>query len=61
MTTDSLLADCLLAAPAVTRLALSAPSERLRQQAAHELAGTILAALEQPPQCYDARQIALPL
>lgn len=58
---DSLLATALLEAPVTTRLALAAPSPRLREQAAHELSDLILHALEHPPTYQDRRQLALPL
>ncbi|MBO9579661.1 MAG: hypothetical protein J7498_02070 [Sphingobium sp.] len=60
--TDSLwLAQSLLHAPAWARVGLTAPSERLREQAAVELAQSIVVAMEQPPVFYDHRQMTLPL
>ena len=60
--TDSLqLAQTILQAPAWARVGLTAPSERLREDAAAELAQTVIAALEKPETIYDARQMALPL
>lgn len=59
---DSLqLAHTLLTAPAWARAGLTAPSERLREAAATELADTILGALEGSQTSYDARQMSLPL
>ncbi|WP_370175272.1 DUF6771 family protein [Sphingobium abikonense] len=59
---DSLwLAQSLLNAPGWARVALTAPNERLRAQAAVELAQTIIVALERQPPIYDGRQMALPL
>ncbi len=59
---DSLwLAQSLLNAPGWARVALTAPNERLREQAAVELAQTIIVALERQPPIYDRRQMTLPL
>jgi hypothetical protein len=59
---DSLwLAQSLLHAPGWARVALTAPNERLREQAAVELAQTIIVALERQPPIYDRRQMILPL
>lgn len=57
----SSLAQTILLAPAWARVGLTAPSERLREAAAAELADTIMGALEASRPPYDARQIALPL
>lgn len=51
----------LLLAPAWARVGLTAPSERIREAAAIELAQTIIGALEGSPPAHDARQMALPL
>ena len=59
---DSLwLAQSLLHAPAWARVALTAPNERLREQAAVELAQSIMIAIEHPPTIWDHRQMMLPL
>lgn len=59
---DSLwLAQSLLNAPGWARVALTAPNERLREQAAVELAQTIIVAMERPPTIHDTRQMTLPL
>jgi hypothetical protein len=59
---DSLwLAQSLLHAPAWARVALTAPNERLREQAAVELAQSVIAAIEHPPTIPDIRQMTLPL
>jgi hypothetical protein len=52
------LAHTLLTAPAWARVGLTAPNERLREEAAAELAETIIDALEGS---HDVRQMALPL
>jgi hypothetical protein len=62
MTPDSSsLAQTLLLAPAWARVGLTAPSERIREAAAIELAQVIVGALEGSTGHYDARQMALPL
>ncbi|MBB5715220.1 DUF6771 family protein [Sphingomonas aerophila] len=58
---SSSFAHCLLNAPAWARVGLTAPSERLREAAAAELAQTIMGVLEGSQGTYDARQMALPL
>jgi hypothetical protein len=58
---SSSLAQCLLCAPAWARVGLTAPSERLREAAATELAQTIIGALEGAQTVQDARQMPLPL
>lgn len=59
---DSLwLAQSLLHAPAWARVGLTAPNERLREQAAIELAQSIIVAIERQPTIHDIRQMALPL
>jgi len=59
---DSLwLAQSLLHAPAWAKVALTAPKERLREQAALELAQSIVNAMERPPTIHDQRQMTLPL
>jgi len=59
---DSLwLAQSLLNAPAWARVALTAPVERLREQAAVEPARSIVDAIEHPPSTVDRRQMILPL
>ena len=57
----SSLAQSLLLAPAWARVGLTAPVQRIREQAAAELAQTIIGALEGSQGQYDARQMALPL
>lgn len=62
MTPDSSsLAQSLLLAPAWARVGLTAPSERLREAAANELARTIIGAMEGSEMDRDARQMPLPL
>lgn len=59
---DSLwLAHSLLHAPAWARVGLTAPNELLREQAAVELAKSIIVAIERQPMIPDTRQMALPL
>ncbi|QJR03499.1 hypothetical protein HH800_15725 [Sphingobium yanoikuyae] len=59
---DSLwVAQSILLAPGWARVALTAPNERLREQAAVELAQTIVRAIEHPPMVVDHRQMILPL
>jgi|GEM_PF-1200605 len=59
---DSLwLAQSLLNAPGWARVALTAPNERLREQAAVELVQTIIVAWERQPVPFDGRQMILPL
>jgi len=59
---DSLwLAQSLLQAPGWARVALTAPNERLRENAALELAQSILAAWDWQPAMPDARQMTLSL
>ncbi|UYY77468.1 DUF6771 family protein [Sphingomonas sp. R1] len=58
---SSSLATTLLHAPAWARIGLTAPNERLREQAAAELAETIIDALARPLPVNDPRQMALPL
>jgi hypothetical protein len=58
---SSSLATTLLHAPAWARIGLTAPSERLRERAAAELAESILDALTHPMPVTDPRQMALPL
>ena len=59
---DSLwLAQSLLNAPGWARVALTVPNERLREQAAVELAQTIIVAMERQPPHFDRRQMTLPL
>lgn len=55
------LAYTLLTAPACARVGLTAPDERLREEAAAQLAKTIIDALEGSQGVHDARQMALPL
>lgn len=55
------LASSLLEAPAWARVGLTAPSARMRERAAAELAETIIDALAQPPISVDPRQLSLPL
>ena len=55
------LAHTILQAPAWARVGITAPNERLREQAAAELAQAVLGALEGSTAPYDARQMALPL
>jgi hypothetical protein len=55
------LAATLLTAPAWCRVGLTAPSQRLREQAAAELANAVLGALEGSTPAYDPRQMTLPL
>lgn len=50
------IADAILAAPAVTRLGIACPSDRLRERAADDLAKDILARLTT-----DANQLPLAL
>lgn len=57
----SSLAQSLLLAPAWARVGLTAPVQRIREQAAAELAQTIIGALEGSTAPTDARQMALPL
>ena len=57
----STLATTLLTAPAWCRVGLTAPSQRLREQAAAELAQAVLGALEASTPAHDARQMTLPL
>lgn len=63
MTPDSpaLIANALLTSSGFARVALTAPSERLREAAAAELADGIIAALEGTAPPRDARQMTLPL
>jgi len=56
---SSSLAQSLLLAPAWARVGLTAPSERVREAAAAELAQTIIGALEGSAPLSDARQMAL--
>ena len=58
---SSSLAQSLLRAPAWARVGLTAPSQRLREAAATELAQTIIGALEGTQTAHDARQMPLPL
>lgn len=59
---DSLwLAQSLLHAPGWARVALTAPNERLRENAALELAQSILAAWDKQQPIPDARQMTFPL
>jgi hypothetical protein len=55
------LAQSLLHAPGWARVGLAAPSQRVREKAAVELAETVLDALEVPPMLHDDDQMALPL
>lgn len=58
----SLIASTLLTrTPAWARVGLTAPSERLRGQAANELASVLACALEGQTDVRDERQMALPL
>lgn len=57
----SVIAQALLTSSGFARVALTAPSERLREAAAAELARSIVCALEGFPGGADARQMALPL
>lgn len=62
MTPDSSsLAQSLLLAPSWARVGLTAPNERLREQAAAELIQAVIGAMEGSAPLYDARQMALPL
>lgn len=65
LTTDSLppavIAEAILyATPGWARVALTAPSEQMREKAAQELALSISEALTGGP-AYDHNQLALPL
>ncbi|MBB5710841.1 DUF6771 family protein [Sphingomonas xinjiangensis] len=65
MQTDSLqptaIAEALLfSTPGWARIGLTAPNERLRERAAHELALSIAEALGDGP-AYDHNQLSLPL
>lgn len=61
MTPDSSsVAQTLLLAPAWARVGLTAPTARLREAAAAELAHVVLGALEAPCEQHDSRQLALP-
>lgn len=55
------LAQSLLNAPGWARVALTAPNEHLRENAALELAESILSAWERQPVLPDGRQMTLPL
>lgn len=62
MTLDSSsLAQTLLHAPGWARMGLTAPNQRLREQAAAELAETIIDALARPQSIQDSLQMPLPL
>ena len=62
MTPDSSsLAQTLLHAPGWARIGLTAPNQRLREQAAAELAESIIDALARPQAILDDRQMPLPL
>ena len=61
MTIDR-VAELIIHAPGWARVALTAPSERLRTAAAETLAEIILDHLDDPlPPCRDEAQMALPL
>lgn len=55
------LASMLLTAPGWARVGLTASKPDLREQAALELATTIVAGLEQPPMIVPEEQMPLPL
>lgn len=55
------LAAAVLTAPGWVRVGISAPSERVREQAALELAERIVARMEAPPVIVPDGQMALPL
>ena len=57
----SSLAQTIVLAPAWARVGLTAPVQRIREQAAARLAQAIVGALEGSATPYDARQMALPL
>jgi hypothetical protein len=57
----ALIAHALLTSSGFARVGLTAPSERIREAAAAELARTIVCALEGFPCDRDPRQMALPL
>lgn len=57
----SIIAQALLSSSGFARVALTAPSERLREAAAAELARSIVCALEGFPIMPETRQLALPL
>ena len=50
----------ILRSPGWSRVGITAPSSRLRQAAASEMAEKIIEALEHPERNQDHRQIALP-
>jgi hypothetical protein len=56
---SSIIANALLTSSGFARFALTAPSERLREATAAELARSIICALEGFPGGADARQMAL--
>ncbi|WP_242138662.1 MULTISPECIES: DUF6771 family protein [unclassified Sphingomonas] len=58
---SDLIAHALLTSSGFARVGLTAPSERIREAAAAELARTIVCALEGFPSDRDPRQMALPL
>ncbi|MFZ3485743.1 DUF6771 family protein [Sphingomonas sp. 3-13AW] len=58
---SSSLAQILLLAPGWARIGLTAPNQRLREQAAAELAESIIDALARPQAILDDRQMPLPL
>lgn len=57
----STIAQVLLSAPGWARVALSAPTERLREKAAQELALSILETLDPQRPDHDPRQLPLSL
>ncbi|WP_425506077.1 DUF6771 family protein [Sphingomonas jinjuensis] len=61
MTPDSLLTSVILSASPITRLGLAAPSARVREQAAADLAEAIVASLEGAPLASERQQMRLPL
>lgn len=61
MTPDSLLTSVILSASPITRLGLAAPSARVREQAAADLAHAIVASLEGSPVAIEHKQMPLPL
>jgi hypothetical protein len=48
MLTESIIAQAILAAPGWARVGITAPAERLREDAARELARAVLEGREQP-------------
>jgi hypothetical protein len=60
MITPDRIADLLAHSPGWARVGLTAPDERLREQAAETLAAIVYENLDAPPMpCRDPRQLAL--